>query len=349
MKKEFILKIGQWFILASLVLFFAQCEKEGVASVSPDDTILMTNRNGGDEDTDPCLCLKTTFDYEDLSKAEIEAILFMREEEKLARDVYLKLDEKWESRIFDNISNAEERHMQALLCLIQKYGLEDPVGANEVGTFKNQNLKDLYEKLIEQGEKSLTEALLVGATIEDLDIADLIENLELVDNEDVQAVFGNLLKGSKNHLRAFVRNLKNAGEGLEYTNQYLDDELFAEILSGPNERGGMGCMAEIMCKNQEGRNGNCDGSGNKGHGQNRNGTGENGNCNGNGVGNGSGGNGQDCNGSGPQNGNQGNNGNNGSQGSGNGNLGNNGNSNNNGNGGNNNGNQGGNGNGGNGG
>lgn len=39
-----------------------------------------------------------------LTDAETDGILFMREEEKLARDVYLGLADPWDLRVFENIA-----------------------------------------------------------------------------------------------------------------------------------------------------------------------------------------------------------------------------------------------------
>ncbi|MCK5772857.1 MAG: DUF2202 domain-containing protein, partial [Thermoplasmata archaeon] len=103
---------------------------------------------------------------EGLSDVEIEGLLFMREEEKLARDVYSYLYDLWGQRTFDNIQGAEQKHMDSLLGLIEEYSLEDPVGDNEPGIFEDQALQDLYDDLIESGEASLVDALLVGAAIE---------------------------------------------------------------------------------------------------------------------------------------------------------------------------------------
>lgn len=141
--------------------------------------------------------------YEAPSDDEIEALTFMVEEEKLARDVYNTLYEIWGIPAFTNIAKAEQNHMDAIITLINKYGLENPVDGLDIGIFVNQDLQTLYNNLIDAGQESQEQALLVGATIEDVDIFDLINELLIVDNEDITKVFENLLKGSGNHLRAF--------------------------------------------------------------------------------------------------------------------------------------------------
>jgi len=140
---------------------------------------------------------------------EIINILFMRQEEKFARDVYLTLYEEWEVPIFANISESEQRHMDALKRLIDLYDLEDPVADMPVGQFENQDLSELYIELTELGVESIIDAFSVGVTIEELDIADLQADIEVAVTRNVKRVFENLLAGSENHLAAFEYNLNN--------------------------------------------------------------------------------------------------------------------------------------------
>ena len=139
----------------------------------------------------------------ELTEAEELNILHMREEEKLARDVYLVMYELWGAEIFANISESEQRHMDAVKNLITRYALTDPVSDDTVGVFTNPGFKELYDTLIESGSASLEEALKVGVSIEELDIADLELALEEPTKRNIQRVFENLLEGSTNHLEAF--------------------------------------------------------------------------------------------------------------------------------------------------
>ncbi|WP_323757972.1 DUF2202 domain-containing protein [Roseivirga sp.] len=167
---------------------------------------------------------------EPLSETEIEALLFMREEEKLARDVYDHLYTIWSSKIFNNISASEQSHTDAVRTLLNKYKLEDPAINSAPGVFVNQELQTLYTELIQIGSVSLESALKVGAAIEEIDILDLQRELgSNVDNEDIILVFENLMKGSKNHLKSFVLNLKN--QNIAYIPQYLTQEEFDAIIN----------------------------------------------------------------------------------------------------------------------
>jgi len=173
--------------------------------------------------------------YEELSAEEELGLIKMREEEKLARDVYATLYDVWQAPIFSNISQSEQRHMNAIKVLIDKYDLVDPVTDSTVGVFSEPEFTGLYASLVEQGSESLVDALIVGATIEDLDIFDLQEFLAQTDNEDITAVYENLLRGSRNHMRAFTYQLSLNGE--TYAAQFITDEELEAIITSPRETG----------------------------------------------------------------------------------------------------------------
>lgn len=152
----------------------------------------------------------------DLTDDEIYWLTYIREEEKLARDVYLFLFDKWGSRIFSNISVSEQTHMDAIKTLLDRYGIPDPVvldanGQDMKGEFSNGDLKTLYNNLTNQGSASLVEALNVGVIIEETDIDDLAKGILSTKRRDIKKVYGNLQQGSWNHLEAFCFNLLNFG------------------------------------------------------------------------------------------------------------------------------------------
>ena len=161
----------------------------------------------------------------------------MREEEKMARDAYIIFYQKWKQPIFTNISQAEQTHMDAVLLLVNKYNLTDPVGTNPVGIFLNSDIQALYNNFITQGNQSYIEALKAGAAIEEVDIRDLqnLLNNDDVNNQDIELVYSNLLKGSRNHLRSFVKVLNT--QGITYTPQYLNLADYNAIINSPMESG----------------------------------------------------------------------------------------------------------------
>lgn len=176
------------------------------------------------------------FPKSELSDIEIADIIKMREEEKLARDVYSTLGEMWGKNVFLNIQDSEDSHTSEVQQLIDRYELNDPVIDDTIGVFTSSEMNTLYDNLIAQGEKSLLDALIVGATIEDLDIYDLNEAIARTDNEDVAAVYTNLLAGSKRHIQSFVKNITK--EGGEYTPHYITQAEYDEIIATEREYGG---------------------------------------------------------------------------------------------------------------
>ncbi len=169
-----------------------------------------------------------------LTESEIEGLLLMREEEKLAHDVYTILYEKWGLSIFSNISDSEQTHTDSVKALLDKYEVEDPY-VDSLGKYENQELQKISDNLIEIGGESVEKALEVGATVEDLDIKDLQDLMGNTTNEDIISVYNNLQKGSRNHLRSFTRMLDRYG--VEYAPNYITQDEYLEIITSPYERG----------------------------------------------------------------------------------------------------------------
>ena len=143
-----------------------------------------------------------------LSAAEIAGLQFMREEEKLARDVYLTLYQQYGLAIFNNIAGSEATHMAAIKTLLDRYGIADPAAGQPIGVFTNPQLQALYHQLVAQGSQSQAAALQVGVTIEQVDIRDLQDRIASTTHTDIKSVYNNLLNGSYNHLRAFTNQLQ---------------------------------------------------------------------------------------------------------------------------------------------
>jgi len=142
-----------------------------------------------------------------ITQEEIDGLIHMRIEEKLARDVYTVLGTAYNSQVFLNIKLSEQAHMNAVKRMLDKYNIPDPLTSDEVGVFPDPNFQALYDQLIAQGSVSLYEGLLVGKAIEELDIADLEAQLAFVTNPGIVNLYTNLKAGSVSHLAAFERNL----------------------------------------------------------------------------------------------------------------------------------------------
>lgn len=163
-----------------------------------------------------------------LTPEEAEGLQLMREEEKLAHDVYVALNEKWQIPAFYNIAQSEQRHSEAIASLMEDYAIED-LALDEAGQFYSQELQKLYNELVNKGNQSLVDALKVGASIEDLDIADLDKLMAETDENDIRFVYNNLNRGSHNHLRTFNTLLKD--QDVVYTPVYISQNRFDEIIA----------------------------------------------------------------------------------------------------------------------
>jgi hypothetical protein len=166
-------------------------------------------RNGR-ENGGTCLLSSTTVN-QPLSEVEISWLLQMREEEKLARDVYTKLYQDFGLIVFDRISKSEQTHFDAIKNLLDRYNIAYPKEDNVVGIFANENIQSSYDELT-SNILSAVEALNVGVSIESLDISDLEEALVATEHKDIDRVYANLLEGSFNHLDAFESHLQALGE-----------------------------------------------------------------------------------------------------------------------------------------
>lgn len=168
------------------------------------------------------------YPVEPLSEEEEAGILHLREEEKLARDVYTALEQKWNLPAFSVIKESEQNHMDSVATLIDRYDLLDPA-QSQPGVFTDPNIQELYEILTARGEDSTEAALRVGMTIEDLDIYDIDQILQANDNQDISTVFGHLRTGSIHHLQRFYADLQAIGG--EYQPQFIAPEEFDRLVA----------------------------------------------------------------------------------------------------------------------
>jgi hypothetical protein len=172
---------------------------------------------------------RTTTTTITLTAEEKSDLVFMREEEKLARDVYLTLYGVWGTSVFANIATSEQQHMDAILALLNTYKLPDPTVGKLVGEFVNEELQHLYDDLVNLGKKSALDALKVGGIIEETDIEDLVAAMDTSRIAKIDNTYNNLLNGSYNHLRAFASKI-TAITGQPYAAQVVSQDVVDAIL-----------------------------------------------------------------------------------------------------------------------
>lgn len=172
-----------------------------------------------------------------LASDEKATLLYMREEEKLARDVYTTLNQTWSEAVFENISESEQRHMDTLLSKLDFFGVEDPVTNDESGAFSDPAIGEMYDELVSRGMTTLLEAYYVGAYIEEMDIRDLGAAIVETDEPPLIKAYGNLQAASRNHLRAFVGHIQ--AMDVVYQAQVLDqaevDSIVGDLAVAPGK------------------------------------------------------------------------------------------------------------------
>lgn len=141
-------------------------------------------------------------------------ISYMREEERLARDVYKALADHYDgARPFSNITNSEQRHFDIMGTLLVRFGLPDPSAGLPAGDYAFDELDTMYAELVASGKQSLTNAYKAGVTVETTDIADLERVIAETSAADAKSSFETLLAGSRMHLQAFSKTPASGQQG----------------------------------------------------------------------------------------------------------------------------------------
>jgi hypothetical protein len=228
-RKQFLRYMGAalgWVAIAPLL---TACDGGGDATTTTDTTLPPAADTTPPPATTPPPT--TTPPATTLSAEEIAGLKFMREEEKLAHDVYVALYGIWGDNIFNQISLSETTHTEAVLALLVKYGIDDPAAGNPAGVFTDPALQTLYNTLMSMGSATQIDALKVGALIEETDIRDIEAQKAVTDEADILTVYSSLLCGSQNHLRSFNSKLLNLG--VTYVPQVITQAQWDAIVNAP--------------------------------------------------------------------------------------------------------------------
>ncbi len=155
--------------------------------------------------TGDCLLLSSAPDGSITLSADAAAsLVYMIEEEKMARDLYDAFFSAIGSTIFDRISVSEQKHMDTLLAVADKAGIDVSGLSTTAGVFTNSDIQALYDSLLQQGSASLDAAYGVGVLVEQTDIADIQAIIASGDVGIVGIVYSNLINASEHHLAAFT-------------------------------------------------------------------------------------------------------------------------------------------------
>lgn len=153
-------------------------------------------------------------------------LAYMWDEERLAHDLYLALNQLYPSQTLYSIATkGESQHIASIEGLIEKYDLNifnsvdysggyssDALSAYGAGSFALDEIQELYDSLYAEGSASFEDALGVGCIVEVTDIEDLDRDIVIAEGaQDLVALFESLRLGSYNHYWAFDRALKAQG------------------------------------------------------------------------------------------------------------------------------------------
>ncbi len=186
------------------------------------------------------------FPSQELSSAEKDSLLQLLGQEKLLQDVYAKLYEKWPLPAFQEIPRGEERHANGVKALLRKYQLTDPNVDKLAGVFEDAKLTQQYQDLVAKGNGSLEEAMTVLASLEEQDAVDLEKAVTATDNFDVQFVYRQLAKGSRNHLRDLVSLLRD--KGTTYQPAFYSMADFQKVVDAGQEKYLYDDPSQVPCK-----------------------------------------------------------------------------------------------------
>lgn len=239
-------------LTAATILSFSSCENSNMNNENTQYASVIDVANDGTTLVNDNNLVAAFVETPLLADNEVTLLQKMKDEEKLARDVYQALYTKYNNTVFSRIANAESKHLNAIVLLLKNYNNADTIIA-EAGVFKNPDVQTLYNNLITKASESIEEGFKTGALIEEMDIKDLNNVLAVNTNANVKMVFENLQRGSRNHLRAFNRQL--TALGTVYTPVYLSQTEYNAIVNSAVEKGKLYKMKGKGKEQGKGKNG----------------------------------------------------------------------------------------------
>ena len=159
--------------------------------------------------------------------AEKASLIYAREEQKVARDLYQQLGEKWLSPVLASNAQAEQKHFDAVKTLLDRFGMTDPARP-AAGQFTDPVLQKMYASLLERGGRSLVEAFNAAAYMEEAEIGDTGKFVEYANRLDIIRGLGTVYAEDRSHLRAYVAELKKLG--VDYQPQLLSRSDFDNLM-----------------------------------------------------------------------------------------------------------------------
>ncbi len=160
-----------------------------------------------------------------LTAEEFHDLRALREGQKVMRDLYAVWQGRWKTPLFGNFAAAEQTHMDAMLRLLMRHQMNDPVVSKPLGAFKDSTFVRLFDHSSTSAAKSLNDCYLVACSLEEADILSLDTCLLHSKAADLRLVFSVLQQASAMHLatlRSHLRRLKVELRTMNISAQRLD-------------------------------------------------------------------------------------------------------------------------------
>ncbi len=165
-----------------------------------------------------------------ITETEAGDLQLLREEEKLARDLFRDWSDR--SELFGAVAHSKQLHFEIVGALLQRHQVTDRTLGGE-GLYVFPQLQTLHQELLARGGSTELEALAAGAELHERDLVGLEEAAGRSQLEDVRASLAEIQRGARNHLRGCVEEL--ALQGVDYAPRLLSPEAFAAIINSPRE------------------------------------------------------------------------------------------------------------------
>ncbi len=129
---------------------------------------------------------------------------FAREEERMARDLYQALADKYDGALpFSRITLSEQRHFDAVGALLDRYDVADPADGRKAGSYADATLQNLYDGWLADGRSRSTRPTTSAWPWRSATSPTSRARSSRASRADVTQVFTALLNGSQHHLAAF--------------------------------------------------------------------------------------------------------------------------------------------------
>ncbi|MFA5358953.1 MAG: DUF2202 domain-containing protein [Patescibacteria group bacterium] len=234
MKKVFL---SLWLLLA-IIFLFAGCAGRGTDNQQTERERIIVIDDSGASTIDLELFKKiiNQNSAEGLGEKEKTGLVYLAGEEKMLRDFFAKMAEKYREKPFGYLATAESGHVAAVKILLEKYELADQAGMDlPTGEFADKKIKEFFDKQTVAGEASGEAALVAGLEMIEFNIKDIEQFTFSTARPDLRQSYNLLAQVARNHLRELWKSLPEKEGELKYKPKYISEEQFKSIVDSATE------------------------------------------------------------------------------------------------------------------